>query len=159
MKAWRADGQRRLLENARLSEKIYQKKDRRHWREGGEGGHRGKLQREDYRQLGYQATISLLELPLASKRAIHVVRELFVLRRIGNIIIGVIASQNPSRIQKGWWAVSAATPRVRARTWIASKHWRFIGEAARSSLTIWGMFLKSLSPDIRNIYWVLLLLM
>lgn len=42
-------------------------------------------------------------------RAIHVVRELFVLRRIGNIIIGVIASQNPSRIWRG-------RPRLRADT-------------------------------------------
>lgn len=83
------------------------------------------------------------------KRAIHVVRELFVLRRIGNIIIGVIASQNPSRTQKGWWAVSAATPRVRARTWNASKHWWFVSEDARSSLTIWGMFLKRLSSNIQ----------
>lgn len=34
-------------------------------------------------------------------RAIHVVRELFVLRRIGNIIIGVIASQKPKPHLKG----------------------------------------------------------
>lgn len=69
--------------------------------EKGEGGHRGKLQREDYRQLGYQATMSLLA--LASKRAIHrsIARELFVLRRIGNIIIGVIASQKPKPHAKG----------------------------------------------------------
>jgi len=46
-----------------------------------------------------RATISLLE--LSRERAIHVARELFVLRRIGNIIIGVIASQNQSRIPKG----------------------------------------------------------
>lgn len=36
--------------------------DRRHWQNGGARGHGGKLQREDYRQLGYQATISLLAL-------------------------------------------------------------------------------------------------
>lgn len=65
----------------------------------GGGGHRGKLQREDYRQLGYQATMSLLA--LASERAIHVAQELFVLRRIGNIIIGVIASQKPKPHPKG----------------------------------------------------------
>lgn len=44
---------------------VYEKKvmwNRRHWQGGGARGHGGKLQREDYRQLGYQATISLLAL-------------------------------------------------------------------------------------------------
>lgn len=43
---------------------VYEKRvmwNRRHW-QGGVRGHGGKLQREDYRQLGYQATISLLAL-------------------------------------------------------------------------------------------------
>ncbi|KAL0126645.1 hypothetical protein PUN28_005190 [Cardiocondyla obscurior] len=34
----------------------------------GRGGHRGKLQREDYRQLDYQATTSLFWLSRASER-------------------------------------------------------------------------------------------
>ena len=89
---------RRLLENARG--KVQGKKSTPLKKERG-GGHRGKLQREDYRQLGYQATMSLLA--LASERAIHhsIARELFVLRRIGNIIIGVIASQKPKPHPKG----------------------------------------------------------
>lgn len=44
---------------------VYEKRvmwNRRHWQGGGVRGHGGKLQREDYRQLGYQATISLLAL-------------------------------------------------------------------------------------------------
>lgn len=58
---------------------------------------------------------------IASERAIHVARELFVLRRIGNIIIEVIASQNPSRIQRGDVRDEAVTgPRHHAwSTWYA----------------------------------------
>lgn len=52
---------RRLLENARGN--VHGKKSAP-LKKG--GGHRGKLQREDYRQLDYQATTSLLA--LASER-------------------------------------------------------------------------------------------
>lgn len=84
------------------SDSFFKKKppsNRRHWPNGGARGHRRQITKGGLSAAGLPSNNHLSS--GSYSRAIHVVREPFVLRRIGNIIIGVIASQNPSRIWKG----------------------------------------------------------